>query len=90
MIEQSPVPRLPLGHVKPVEIPNEGRSGAVKPFSAGALHEVCLGLPGEEEKNQPRAKEVGEDEAGQHGGKKGEGGEAGRDEEQVPEKVDKR
>ena len=33
---------------------------------------------------------MGEDEAGQHGREEGEGGEARRDEKQVPEKVDRR
>lgn len=33
---------------------------------------------------------MGENEAGQHGGEQGEGGEARRDEKQVPEEVDHR
>ncbi len=33
---------------------------------------------------------MGEDEAGQHGREEGEGGEARKDEKQVPEKVDHR
>ncbi len=90
MIKQSPVPRPPLHHVKPVEIPNEAYSGSVKPFPTSTVHEVSLRSPGEEEENQPGAQEVGEDEAGQHGGEQGEGDEAGRQEEQVPEEVDQR
>lgn len=90
MIEHSPVPRPPLDHIEPVEIPNDAHGGSVKPFSARAVHEGSVGSPDEEQQNQPRAKEVGEDEAGQHGGEQGEGGEARRDEEQVPEKVDHR
>lgn len=66
MIEQSPEQCPPLDHIKPVEVPNETYGGSVKPFSTSAVHEVSLGPPGEEEENQPRAKEVGEDEAGQH------------------------
>lgn len=90
MIEQGPVPRPPLSHIKPVEVPDEAHGGSVKPFSTWAVHEVSLGPPDEEEQNHPGAREVGEDEAGQHGGKEGEGGEARRDEKQVPEKVDHR
>lgn len=88
MIEQSPEQCPPLNHIKPVEVPNETYGGSVKPFSTSTVHEVSLGPPGEEEQNQPRAKEVGEDEAGQHRGEKGEASEARRDEKQVPEKVD--
>lgn len=33
---------------------------------------------------------MGEDEAGQHGGEQGEGGEARHDDKQVPRKVDER
>lgn len=90
MIEQSPVPRLPIDHIKPVEIPNEAHGGSVKPLSKSAVHEIGLGSPGAEEENYPRANEVGENEAGQHGGEQGEGGEARRDEKQIPEEVDHR
>lgn len=88
MIEQSLVPRPPLHHVEPVEVPNEAHGGSVKPFSTSVLHEVGLGSPDEEEEYDPRAEEVGEDEARQHRGEEGEGGDARHDEKKVPEEVD--
>lgn len=90
MVEHRPGPRPALDHVEPVEVPNEAHGGSVKPLSTPAVHELCLGPPGEEEENQPGAKEVGADEAWQHGGEKGEGREARRYEEEVPEEVDQR
>lgn len=90
MIEQGPAQCPPLHHIEPVEVPDEAHRGSVKPFPTEAVHEVSLGAPDEEEKNQPRAQEVGEDRAGQHRGEEGQSYQARQEEEQVPEVVDQR
>lgn len=90
MIEQGPAQCPPLHHIEPVEVPDEAHRGSVKPFPTGGFHEVSLGAPDEEEQNQPRAQEVGEDEAGQYRGEEGQSYQARQEEQQVPDVVDQR
>lgn len=68
VVQQSPVPRSPLRHVQPAEVPNQRHRASEQPLPARAVHEVGLAPPGEKQQDEPRGKEVGEDEAGQHRG----------------------
>lgn len=88
VIDQGPAQRSPLRHVKPAEVPNQAHRSSIEPLPAGAVHEVGLAAPHEEEQNEPGAQEVGEDEAGQNRGEEGEGHQAGQQQAEVPRVVD--
>lgn len=90
VIDQGPAQRSPVRHVKPAEVPNQAHRSSVEPLPTGALHEVSLAAPHEEEQHEPGAQEVGEDEAGQHRGEEGEGHQAGQQQAEVPHVVDQR
>lgn len=90
VVEQGPVPGPALHHIKPVKVPDEAPGGPVKPLPPGAVHEISLRPPHEEDQQQPGAEEVGEDEAGQQGGEERQSGETGGDEDHVPQEVNHR